>query len=358
MELLIAILLLVVGFVILIFGADWLVAGASSLAKQFGMSEIAIGLTVVSFGTSMPELVVNVLSSFSGSNDVAFGNVIGSNLFNLLAILGVAGLIYPLTAQSSTVWKETPLSLFAALLLFGLVNDTMITGSTWNGLGRIDAIILTVIFIGFLYYVFATLKEAPVERKLETIGTNNEKILDEHLAGNVDAPMPDDEVEEVKVLSPLKMYGLIFLGLAGLVGGGMLVVNNAIAIATMAGMTERLIGLTIVAAGTSLPELATSAMAAYRKKSDIAIGNVVGSNIFNILFILGAGAFILPTPYNLAMNLDIYLLCIGTIIFFLFLLIGKKYVLERWQAGLMLAAYVAYTVFLIMQDPGTASVTQ
>lgn len=344
MELFICILLLAVGFTILVFGADWLVAGASSLAKQFGVSELAIGLTVVAFGTSMPELTVNVFASFKGTNDVAFGNVIGSNLFNLLFILGIAGIIYPLTAQANTVWIETPISLFCAGLLFVLANDMLLFGSSWNGLGRIDAAIMMVLFFGFLFYVFKSLKED--QTKPEVIAEFS------HHAGADGKPEIDNDVQ---ILSPLKTYGFIILGLVGLVGGGMLVVDNAIAIAKMAGMSERLIGLTIVAAGTSLPELATSAMAAYRKKSDIAIGNVIGSNIFNILFILTAGAMILPTPYNAAMNFDIYVLLIGTVVFFLFLLVGKKHVLERWQAALMLVAFIGYTVYLIMNDPGAVS---
>lgn len=326
MELFLCILLLVVGFVVLIFGADWLVAGASSLAKQFGLSELAIGLTIVAFGTSMPELVVNVLSSYSGANDMAFGNIIGSNLFNTLAILGVAGVIYPLTAQSNTTWREIPFSLFCAVLLFVLANDALLWGSSWSGLGRIDAGILLVFFIGFLYYAFYSLKKEP-------------------------QPADDDE-EEIKILPAWKTYGLIFLGLGGLVGGGHLVVENAKAIAAMAGMSDRLIGLTIVAAGTSLPELATSAVAAFRKKSDIAIGNVVGSNIFNVLFILTAGSFILPTEYNPKMNFDLLLFMGVTVLFFLFLLIGKKHQLQRWQAALLLAIFLGYMVFLVVTDQG------
>lgn len=320
---------LIIGFVILIFGAEWLVKGASSLAKQFGLSELAIGLTVVAFGTSMPEFVVSAISSVKGANDVAFGNVLGSNIFNLLLILGAAGLITPLTAQAGSVWKETPFSLFCAILLFILVNDTLLWGHTWNGLGRLDGIILLIFFAFFLYYVFISLKE-------------------DEASAEIKAEFPESK-NEVQILSNFKTYGFIAIGLAGLVGGGITVVESAKEIARILGMSEKLIGLTIVAAGTSLPELATSCIAAYKGKSDIAIGNVVGSNIFNILLILGLGAVINPTGYNVAMNFDLYVLWASTSIFFVMLLIGsgKKHILDRWEAGVMLAAYIGYTIYLI-----------
>lgn len=315
MAFLVPILLLILGFVILIVGADWLVAGASSLAKRMGLSEMAIGLTIVAMGTSAPEFVVSLISAFRGATDVAFANVIGSNIFNLLLILGVSGMIHPLVAQRSSVWREIPFSLFAALLLFVLANDQLLWGGDWSGLGRVDAAILLVFFLGFLYYVFSQLQQ--------------------------------ESSEHIAVLPSWKMWGMLLVGISGLVLGGTLVVENARQIAMMAGMSDRLIGLTIVAGGTSLPELATSAMAAYRQKSDIAIGNVIGSNIFNILFILTAGAFIIPTPYNSVMNNDLYLLGISTFVLWVFLASAKDYTLMRWEAAFLLCIFGGYLFFLI-----------
>ncbi len=254
-----AILLLLTGFVILIKGADFLVDGASSIAKKFNVSNLAIGLTVVAFGTSMPEMVVNVISGISGESDAAFGNVIGSNNFNLLLILGLSGMIYPLVVQRKTVSYEVPMSLFAALVLYMLVNDFRLWGTEPNVLSRIDAFILIGFFCLFLFYIYRTMKQAS----------------------------DYEETTEIKIYSNWKSTGFFLLGLIMLVGGGKLVVDNAVFIADHFGLSKKLIGLTILAAGTSLPELATSAVAAYRKNTDIAIGNVVGSNIFNIFLILG-----------------------------------------------------------------------
>lgn len=312
-------LLLLVGFAILIKGADFLVNGSSSVAKKFNISNLAIGLTVVAFGTSTPELLVNIMSSVKGYNDAAFGNVIGSNIFNLLFILGIAGIIYPLVVHRNTVSYEVPLSLLAAVVLFVLVNDTLIFGAEENGLSRWDAVILLVFFGLFMYYIARTMKDAP----------------------------GGDEGDAIKIYSTGMSVLFIVLGLAMLVGGGHLVVESAVAIAREYGLSEKLIGLTILAAGTSLPELATSAMAAYRKNTDIAIGNVVGSNIFNIFFILGITGVIHPTPYNVAMNFDIYVLGAATVLLMIFMFTLNQRKLDRWEAVLMLLAYIAYTIVLV-----------
>jgi len=313
--------LLLVGFGILIKGADFLVNGASSAAKKYGISNLAIGLTVVAFGTSMPELVVSFLSALDGKNDASFGNVIGSNNFNLLFILGVAGLIYPLIVHRNTVKWEVPISLLAAVVLFVLVNDEMIMGGSVNILSRFDSIILLLFFGGFLWYIYRTMKTAP-------------------------------ETEE----APIKMYttpvavGLVILGLAMLIGGGQLVVSNAIVIAQHYGLSEKLIGLTILAAGTSLPELATSTVAAYRKNTDIAIGNVIGSNIFNIFFILGVTGVVTPIQYNVEMNFDFKILAASTVVLMIFMFTLNTRKLDRWEAFLLLAAYIVYTVVLVNMD--------
>jgi len=316
-----ALFLLLVGFGVLIKGADFLVNGASSVAKKFNVSSLAIGLTVVALGTSTPELIVSLYSAFEGRSDASFGNVIGSNNFNLLFILGVAGLIYPLTVQRSTVKYEVPLSLLAALVLYVLVNDQIVLGTEVNMLSRWDSAILILFFGFFMMYIYRTMKKV-------------------------------SDYEE----APIKMYttplatGMIILGLAMLVGGGTLVVDNAVAIAEYYGLSQRLIGLTILAAGTSLPELATSAVAAYRKNTDIAIGNVIGSNIFNIFFILGITGAIHPIAYNSAMNFDMEVLGATTILLIVFMFTINQRKLDRWEAFILLAGYIAYTVYLVVND--------
>lgn len=321
------ILLLLVGFAILIKGADFLVNGASSAAKKYGISNLAIGLTVVAFGTSMPELIVSLLSAIDGKNDASFGNVIGSNNFNLLFILGIAGIIYPLVVQRNTVKFEVPLSLLAAGVLFVLINDGLLWGATSNSLSRVDSLILLVFFAAFLFYIYRTMKSS---------------------SGL-------DEGEPIKIYTMPMSIGMVILGLVMLIGGGKLVVDSAISIAQSFGLSEKIIGLTILAAGTSLPELATSAVAAYRKNTDIAIGNVVGSNIFNIFFILGVTGFINPISYNTAMNFDLYVLMAATVILMIFMFTLNQRKLDRWEAFMLLAGYLAYTIFLIGMEEGLAS---
>ncbi|MCU0419740.1 MAG: calcium/sodium antiporter [Cyclobacteriaceae bacterium] len=315
---------LVIGFVILIKGADFLVNGSSSIAKKNGISNLAIGLTVVAFGTSMPELIVSLLSALNGKNDASFGNVIGSNNFNLLFILGIAGLIYPLVVQRNTVKFEVPLSLLAAGVLFVLVNDSMLWGHASDGISRVDSLILLTFFTGFLFYIYRTMKNT------SDLG----------------------EGGEIKIYKTGLAVGMVLLGLAMLIGGGTTVVGSATSIAQYFGLSEKLIGLTILAAGTSLPELATSAVAAYRKNTDIAIGNVVGSNIFNIFFILGVTGFINPMPYNTALNFDIYVLLGATVVLMIFMFTLNTRKLDRWEAFMLLAGYIAYTAFLIGMDQG------
>lgn len=310
--------LLIAGLLLLIKGADWLVEGASAVAKKKRVSDLAIGLTIVAFGTSAPELVVTLMASIQDQQEIVFGNIIGSNNFNLFFILGVAGLITPLVVQSSTIYKEIPISLVAAVLLFILANnfisdDTLV--SRWDG------IILLLLFVGFLYYVYKQLKLEP------------EKT----------------EIRE-KELSVLKIWSFIVLGLAGLVIGGRLVVNSAVEMATAWGVSEQLIGLTIVAMGTSLPELATTVVAAVKKKTDIAVGNIIGSNIFNIFFILGVSAVVRPIPYNTIFNTDLYLLFGGTVFLFVAMFMAGKKKLDRWEAGILLAIYLLYTIYLITKE--------
>lgn len=319
-----SIITILIGFTLLIKGADWMVNGATALAKKNNISDLAIGLTIVAFGTSAPELVVNSVASFQDHSDIILGNVIGSNNFNLFVILGIVGLILPIAVQSSTVWKEIPISFIAALLLFGLLNNFFLQNNPV--LSKLDGMLLFLLFGLFLYYVYKQMK--------------------------IETPMA--EVTEMKVpienKSNLKIWILIIVGLLGLVIGGKLVVDNAIEIATNLGVSEKIIGLTIISAGTSLPELVTSVVAAIKKNSDIAIGNVVGSNIFNIFLILSVSSFINPVAYNAAFNFDIYMLLGGTIFLFIAMFTGKKKKLDRWEALVLLFSYILYTFHLIGKE--------
>lgn len=320
---LIPILLLITGLTILIFGANYMVEGASALAKKFNISNLAIGLTVVAFGTSAPELVVNTFAAAQGHQDIVFGNVLGSNNFNLFIILGITGLITPLAVQSSTAWKEIPISFIAILVLFILVNDVLIFNSESSALGRIDGAVLLIFFGLFLFYVYKQLKSDPSE-----IG----------------------ELIEAPALSSLKMGIYIIAGLGGLVYGGHLVVNNAIEIAESYGISQKIIGLTVVAAGTSLPELATSVVAAVKKNADIAVGNIIGSNIFNIFLILGVSSILKPIGFSPNFNMDIYVLAGGTIFLILAMFTGKRKILDRWESLLLLLFYLGYTTYLVVQE--------
>lgn len=311
--------LLLIGFVLLIKGANWLVKGASALAKKYKVPDLAIGLTIVAFGTSAPELVVNVYSSVQNQQDIVFANVLGSNMFNLYAILGIAGLISPLIVQSSTVWKEIPFSLFALIILFILGNDLF--SGTNGAITRTDAFIFLAFFCLFLYYIYRQMK-----------------------SDKTDAAVED------KKYTVFKICLFIVIGLASLIFGGKMVVNNAVDIALTIGVSEKIIGLTIIAAGTSLPELATSVVAAYHKNNDIAVGNIVGSNIFNILFILGISGIIRPINYNPSFNTDIFMVSVGTLMLFIAMFLGGKKKIDRWEAAVLLLIYVAYTVILIINE--------
>jgi cation:H+ antiporter len=333
MELGIALLLLIFGFVILIKGADFLVDGASAVAKKFNISDMIIGLTIVSFGTSAPELVVNIGAALEGKNAMIIGNVLGSNIFNTCLIIGVAGLIYPLAVQRATVRKELPFSVFIIVLMFFLANDAMTIGGA-NEISHIDGVILLLFFLSFLYYVYASSKN----------GTNSETV--EVIE---DMPLP-------------KSLVLIVLGMVGLVFGGNLVLEKSLIFADYFGMSERVIGLTVIAIGTSLPELATSVVAAMKKNSDIAMGNVIGSNIFNILLVLGFSASVSPSiiEYDAAANFDIGFLLAATILVTTFLFIGTKgkptaggsftYTIDRWQSGVLLVAVIGYILYLLMNQ--------
>jgi cation:H+ antiporter len=323
MSILIAVLMVGLGLLLLTFASDWLVEGASALAKRLKVSDLVIGLTIVAFGTSAPELVVSVVSAWQGNVDISLANVIGSNIFNILAILGIAAIIYPLSVTKSTIWKEIPFSLLAVIVLgflvngFGLdaVKDGVISGS--------DAMILLSFFVIFLYYVYGMARNAPVSEA--------------------------EGLPQGPQMSLKKAAVWIVCGLIGLVIGGKFTVDGAVTIATWLGVSQTLIGLTIVAAGTSLPELATSVQAARKKKDDIAVGNIVGSNIFNIFFILGVAGLIRPLPINSSLVTDMAVASAATFVLFASMFIGRKHKIDRWQGIGYLLLYVAYVVYLIVR---------
>lgn len=316
---LLTILFLVLGFFLLIKGADFLIDGSVSLAKRLKVSDIVVGLTIVAFGTSTPELIVNIMASINGNSEIATGNIIGSNILNIFFILGVSALIYPLLVLKNTVWKEIPLSLLAAVLVGVLGNDRIIDGSAANVLTRIDGLVLLSFFVIFLVYVVGISK----------VSETREEIV-AHRYGY------------------LKIFFLITLGLGLLVLGGKCVVDSAVSLARMWGVSESLIGLTIVAVGTSLPELATSAVAASKKKADIAVGNIVGSNIFNIFFILGISAVMRPIPLNVQKdNMDIGVCILASFLLFALMFFGQRHVLSRKEGAIFLFVYAGYIFCLI-----------
>lgn len=312
------IILLIAGFILLIKGANFLVDGSSSIAKRFGISSLVIGLTVVAFGTSTPELVVNLISAFKGTTDIAIGNIIGSNIANILLILGLTGMIAPIAVKSSTTWKEIPFALLAVLATAVMANDVLFSGATESFLTRGDGLILLGFFAVFMYYIFGMAKNGS-----------------------------DEDLEEVKTFGTLKSILLVVVGLTFLVIGGKWIVDAAIFLAKSWGLSEAVIGLTIVAVGTSLPELITSVVAAMKGKTDIAIGNVVGSNIFNIFWILGITSTIKPLPFSENSNLDMIAVIGANILLFLWMLVGKRHKLERWQSAVFVILYIGYISLLL-----------
>lgn len=315
-------ILFVIGFVFLIKGADWLVKGGASLAKRWGVSNLMIGLTVVAFGTSAPELVVNLVASFSGNNDIAIANILGSNITNVFLILGISAIIYPLAVGRGTVWREIPFSMLAIIALGLLVNDNLIDGSGFSVLSRVDGAILLLFFIIFIYYAF--------------------------VSGKVTGG--DEQIEE---FPRAKSYLMVIGGMIGLALGGDWIVKGAVDLANILGMSQAFVGFTIIAIGTSLPELVTSAVAAYRKEADIAVGNIVGSNVFNIFLVLGLSSLIKPLNFSVDLNIDVIMVIFSTILLFLFMIINKggmkKHALERNEGVIFVLIYFAYFFYLIIR---------
>lgn len=311
--------LLLIGFVLLIKGADFFVDGASSIAKALRIPTLIIGLTIVAFGTSAPEVAVSVTSAIQGQNEIAVGNVVGSNIFNLLLVVGIAAMICPLKVKKSIIIKEFPFTILAGFVLLILSLDVKFQGTTSNMLTRSDGLILLVMFGIFMYYL------------IELALTSR------------------DQVEEVIDVMPLKKSIPISLGgVAAIVIGGKLVVDSATTIALTFGMSQNLVGLTIVAIGTSLPELVTSIVAARKGESDIALGNVIGSNIFNVFLILGLSSTIHPIGIAREVIVDMTFMLMTTILTYMFAITKRKIV--RHEGIILAALYVSYMVFIIMRN--------
>jgi len=311
--------LLIAGLALVVFGADWLVEGASSIARKSGISEFVIGLTIVGFGTSCPELVVSLTGAIQGSPDISVGNVIGSNIFNTLLILGVTALLSPVAMTASNRRVDIPINLLVTfLLLFCGMSFTLFGAGQSDSLSRVEGAVFLAIFIAYMIYCFKT--------------------------GKSDAESGSDE----KVLSTFKSVVLVLAGLAGLVAGGQLFVNSAVKIAGALGVSQKFIAITLLAGGTSLPELATCVVAAAKKKDQLALGNILGSNVFNILLILGSSSLILPLSLGSINMVDAVALALSTILVWIFAYTGKKDRLDRWEGGVLLAVYVAYMVYLFL----------
>lgn len=309
---------LVVGFLLLVKGADFFVDGASSVAKKLRIPAFVIGLTIVAFGTSAPELAVSITAALKGSNDIAIGNVVGSNIFNTLVVLGASAAITPIAVEKGMIKRDYPLSIFAAVLLGILAMDTIFFKADVMSLGRVDGIILLIAFAGFMVM---TVKAG--------------------MDGRI------DEEETSEVMPPMKAIIFIVIGLAGIVWGGDLSVEGAKEIARFFGLSEAIIGLTIVALGTSLPELVTSIIAAKKGESDIAVGNVIGSNIFNVFLILGVSSAILPMNVSSTYLYDMGMLIGVMVLTYLPIMKTKK--VSRTMGIVMILVYIMYTVYLIMR---------
>ena len=318
------ILFLVGGLILILLGANGLTDGAASVAKRFNIPSIVIGLTIVAFGTSAPELTVSVASALKGSADIAIGNVIGSNIFNTLMIVGCTALFAPIVITRNTLRKEIPLCILSSVVLLICANDIFLDNATENILNRVDGLLLLCFFAIFMGYTFA-------------IAFPKSSAAPEHTA-------PE---EEIKLLSWWKSILYIIGGLAALIYGGQLFVNGATGIARSMGVSESIIGLTLVAGGTSLPELATSIVAALKKNPEMAIGNVIGSNLFNIFFVLGCSASITPLHLRGITNFDLFTLVGSSILLWLFGLFFAKRTITRIEGSIMILCYVAYTVVLI-----------
>lgn len=310
-------LVIVFGFVFLLLGAEGLVDGASGLAKRFGISNLVIGMTVVAFGTSMPEFVVNMLSVAEGQTDLALTNIVGSNIINIFVILGLTALVYPIASARSARVFDIPMNIHAGIVVLVAVLVTL-PFETTPGMSRLSGVILLLIFGIFMYHSVKTAKAEP------------------------------DTAEDIKPMPLAKALVYIVLGLAGLVLGGEMIVRGSVRVATELGVPDAIIGLTIVALGTSLPELATSVVAATKHNCDLALGNIVGSVSFNVFFILGTSALLRPLPAYEGIILDGIMATLGAVLVWLGVISNRQHQLKRWHGALLLTVYVAYLTYRLI----------
>jgi cation:H+ antiporter len=317
-------ILLILGFILLKKGADMLVEGSSSLAKRFKISDAVIGLTVVALGTTMPELTVGLTASFSGQGDVVLGNAIGSTIANSLFVLGVAALVSQLVVRKETASQELPFFFFSVLAVLFLANDAFLDGSAKSIITRADGLVLLVLFIAFLYYTFTSGRFAKQD-------------------------IEDVKVEQVKFFRPHIAVGMVVGGAAALFLGGRWVVDGAVEMAAMFHISEALIGLTLVAFGTSLPELFTAITAARKNKADIAVGNIVGANILNLVWIIGFCSFVKGIDYSTALNTDLLFSAGAAVLLSVMIYVGKKNILSKLEGGVLLGAYLAYLAFIVIR---------
>lgn len=316
----IQILILLAGLALILFGADWLVDGSSAIARKAGVSEFVIGLTIVGFGTSCPELVVSLTGAIKGISDISIGNVVGSNIFNTLLILGVTAAILPVAVTHNNKMRDIPLGLVVTMLLIVCgMSRTLFGVGRSDSLTRVEGIIFLVVFATYLFYCF-----------------------------KFDEGAVEEETTE-KAIKLWQAIGLVALGLAGLIIGGRLFVNSATAIAKLAGVSDKFIAITVLAGGTSLPELATCVVAAAKKKGQLALGNILGSNVFNILLILGASALVTPLSFNGMDMMDIGVLLYSACVIWLWTYTGHKDRIDRWEGWVMILSFAAYMAWLFMK---------
>lgn len=318
------IILLIAGLLLILGGANYLTDGAASVARRYGISDLVVGLTIVAFGTSAPELTISVISAVTGNSGMAIGNVVGSNIFNILAIIGVVAIARPIKVERGIMTNEIPLVILSSLAVLAMGSSQFLDG-TMPVVSRVSGILLLLFFAIFMRYVFSQ-----ATAKTPDTGTT-------------------DDIAQIKVQPLWKSIIFIIGGLAALIYGGDLFVDKASAIASMFGVSDAVIGLTIVAAGTSLPELATSLTAAIKGNSGIAVGNVIGSNIFNVFFVLGCSATIRPLPFGGITMTDLLILTAASLLFWIFGWFFGHRTITRAEGTLLLAAYIGYITYLVLQ---------
>ncbi len=320
-------LLFFLGFFFLLVGAHYLIEGASALAKRMGWPPIIVGLTVLAFGTTMPEFFVTVFAAIQGSTELVLGNIVGSNIANILLVLGIAAILYPLTVEKRTIWKEVPFALLAAIVLFVVSNDRIIdnSGVVYSALTRVDGIIMLLFFFIFLAYV------------LQLALGQQKKVYKKELK-------PKMKYYKFTVIALM-----IVAGILGLFFGANWIVTGALAITSKLGLSEFLISATIIAIGTSLPEIVTIVTAALKHKSDLAIGNIIGANVFNVFYVLAITAIISPIRLPPLINIDMIFLIFVSFLLFAYLFIGHKRQLVRWQGIAFLILYVLYLISVFIR---------